>query len=387
MKRLAILLCLSAFLMILPGCWSKNELTEIGLVMGVALDRGKDGSIDMITQVYRPKATTGGKDASNGGSSSNLNIKTSNHSVLEAIRDIPIHLGRKAQFSHMRVIVIGEQLARTVDIGKLLDIFYRDHEPRVTVSLIIAKGSAGNLLKKQPVIEQTSGQQLLRVKKAAYLASSKTMDTSLLDLVQQYLSPHNDAFVSYVYEDKHTKEMFSAAGLALLKKGKMKAILSPQRVKGLVMLRNEYKSGTIIIPCKGRKNETESVEILNLNTQLKPKLNGGKVAVSVTTRVDAAIGELKCTNIKTKEDEVIFIRKLEEELKNQMLASIRFLQSKKMDVIGIGNLIYSSHPQQFIRMKENWDDRFAEIPFDIQVKLRLVTSGTTIHNPTLSDAK
>lgn len=387
MKRLTIILFLSALLLILPGCWSKNELTEFGLVMGVALDRGKDGNIDMITQVYRPKAAKGENGASSGGSSSNLNIKTSARSVLEAIRDIPIHLGRKAQFSHMRVIVIGEQLARTVDIGKLLDIFYRDHEPRVNVSLIIAKGSAGNLLKKQPIIEQTSGQQLLRVKKAAYLASSKTMDTSLLDLVQQYLSPHNDAFVSYVYEDKHTKEMFSAAGLALLKKGKMTAILSPERVKGLIMLRNEYNSGIIVIPCKGNKNETESVEILLLKTQLKPKLHGEKLAVSVTTRVDAAIGELKCTNIKTKKDEVIFIRKMEEELKSQMFASIRFLQSKKTDIIGIGNLIYRNYPQQFNRMKENWDDKFAEIPFDIQVKLRLITSGTVKNNPTLSDAK
>ncbi len=147
MKKLAILLFLTAIFIMLPGCWSKKELTELGFVMGIAFDQGKDGKIEMLTQVYRPTSVQSTASALTRVSS--INIKTSDDSVMEAVRDITIHLGRKAQFSHMRIIVVGEKLARSVNIGKLLDLFYRDHEPRSSVSLAIAKGKASKMLEKR----------------------------------------------------------------------------------------------------------------------------------------------------------------------------------------------------------------------------------------------
>ncbi len=62
-------------------------------------------------------------------------------------------------------------------------------------------------------------------------------------------SAHPDTVVSYVYEDKLSGKMYSSAGLALLKNGKMKTVLPSGKVEGLLMLRNEYKSGVIEIPC------------------------------------------------------------------------------------------------------------------------------------------
>lgn len=381
MKKLTIILFLTAIFLILPGCWSKNELTQRGFVMGVALDQGKNGKIDLLTQIYRPIAGEGATGAS--GEATSINIKTSNDSVIEAVRDIPIHLGRKAQWSHMRVIIIGEKLARTVSIGKVLDFFYRDHEPRLSVTLMVSKGSASSMLEKKPFIEQTTAQQLLSTEESSYSKAAKTLDTSLLDLVMQMKSAHNDAVVSYVYEDKQKKDVFSSAGLALFKDGKMKGILPSSKVEGLVMLRNEYKSGIIEVPCAGMKNVTEAIEILSLQTRMKPKLAGDKISVSIKIKGDASIGELKCTTIDKAEDEAAFIRKIEEKMKNQILATIRYLQKNKMEVIGVGNDIYRVNPKKWRELKKTWDNQFAEISFDVQVELRLITNGVTSGKPTL----
>ncbi|RCW48573.1 Ger(x)C family spore germination protein [Paenibacillus prosopidis] len=375
MKKFAIHLFLTAILLVSPGCWSKNELTERGFVMGVALDQGKDGKIEMLTQIYRPTPAEGAKGTSAGPASTN--ILTRDDSINEAIRDIPVHLGRKAQWSHMRVIIVGEKLAQSVNIAKLLDLFYRDHEPRSTVSLMIAKGSASKMLEKKSLIEQTTAQQLLRAEESTYNNTSKTIDTSLLDLVKQLKSAHSDAVVSYVYEDKQTKDLFSAAGLALLKDGKMTGILPPSKVKGLIMLRNKFRSGIFEIPCEGRKNEMETIEILSLNTKVKPKLSGNRISVSVTVQGEASTGELKCSAIDKQPDEAAFVHKMEEEMKNQIRSTIRFLQVNKIDVIGVGNHIYRIHPQTWDGLKETWDKQFAKIPFDIRVELKLITNGTS----------
>lgn len=383
MKKGMVCILLSAILFILPGCWNKEELDESGFVMAIALDKGKGNVIELTTQMYRPTST---KSISGGSGSQekNLLIKTSDESLFEAIRDIPIHLGRKAKWSHTRIILVGEKLAAATDVGKLIDFFYRDHEPRHTISIMITKGKAGKILEKVPEIEQTIGQQLLLTKQVAFKASAKSLDTTLLKLALQMNSPQGDAHITYVYEDKKEKNMLNAAGLALFKKGKLIGILPSKKVEGLVMLRNEIKSGIIEAPCPGKKFETESLELLSFKSKLKPKLIGDKVSVQVKAQVQGAAGELKCTNIKTKKDEAEFAHKMEEQIKKQMLETLRILQKKKADVIGIGNKIASSNPKAWKKMKENWDKQYAEIPFDIQVKVQIVTTGTTIGKPAVS---
>ncbi|MGM0884087.1 MAG: Ger(x)C family spore germination protein [Bacillota bacterium] len=387
MKKCMILIFLSAALLIIPGCWNKEELDESGFVMALAIDQGKGGELEITTQMYRPTAGQKGGGGGSPGQTGNLLIKTKDDSIFEAVRDIPIHLGRKAKWSHMRVIIIGEKLARSTDVGRLIDIFYRDHEPRHTISIMIAKGRADKILEKKPAIEQTIGQQLLLTKQVTYKSAAKSMDTTLLKLALMMNSPHGDTAITYVYEDKREKNVLNAAGLALLKKGKMKSILPSKKVEGLIMLRNEFRSGVIEIPCPGKKLETESVEVLNLSTKMKPKLVGDKVKVQVKTKVEGAIGEMRCTDIKTRKDEAEFAHKVEEQIKKQMLETIRLLQKNKMDVIEIGNKIASSNPKKWEKMKDTWDNQFAGIPFDIQVKVKIITTGTVIGKPAVSGEK
>jgi spore germination protein KC len=382
MKKIAVLFLLSALLPALAGCWNKYELDQFGFVMAVALDQGEDGNLDLTTLLYRPAFSKGGQGGRGSEKqSSNILIKTTDDSLFEAIRDIPLKLGRKAQWGHMRAILIGEKLAMSADVGKLIDFFYRDHEPRHSTSILIAKGRADRILQNEPVIEGTTGQQLLLTSQVAHKNSAKSIETTLLDLALQLNSPQNDTFIAYIYEDPIEPGMFTAAGLALLKNGKMKGIVPADKVEGLAMLRDEYKSGIVEIRCPGKQGEIETVEILSLSTKLKPKLTEDKVAVQIKTEVDGGVGELKCTEIKTREDEVEFVGKLEKAIKQQMMTTIRYLQSEQTDVIGIGNKIFRMDPDKWKTMKKTWERQFAEIPFDIQVELKLLTSGTIISKP------
>jgi spore germination protein KC len=380
MRKLVVIL--SAVLLILSGCWNQTELIEWGFVMGVALDQGEDGKIILTAQVYRP----GGEQTGPGSATTedpNILVQTIDDSLFEAIRDITLHLGRKAQWSHMRVILIGEEMARNTDIGKLVDFYYRDHEPRHTISVIITKGKAEAILNKQPVIEDTTGHQLRMLKRLAHMYSGKTLDTTLLSLAREMHSEHSDAAIAYVYEDKKAHNDYTVAGLALIKKGKMTEVLPSHLAEGLVMLRDDYTSGIIEIACPGKEEETESLEVLSLKTNMKPKLKDGEVAVKVDSHVKGAIGELRCTGIETREDEKEFVKKMEEQIKKEMKETIDFLQEKKIDILGIGNKVYSMNPRVWKEMKPEWDQKFAEISFDVQVNLKLVTTGTVIGGPTV----
>lgn len=367
---------------LLAGCWSKYELTERGFVMGVAIDLGEDGKLELLTQVYRPSSAEIGKSNQTIVGSS-VNIRTSDDTVMEAIRDIPIHLGRKAQWSHMRVIIVGEKLARSRNLIQTLDFFYRDHEPRNSVSLMISRGKAARLFEKQPLIEQTTSQQFLRTSESSYRNSAKTLDTTLLDLVRQMKSVQKDGSIAYVYEESKTSQFFSAAGLALLKNGKMIDLLPASKVEGLLMLLNNYKSGAVEIPCPGYSPERETAEVISLSSTVIPKVNGEDVRLGIRIVGDITINELKCTKIRNVEDETAYVRRVEDRIRQQAAETLAILQKRQVDAIGIGNRIYRSDPQTWARLKGDWNQIFSAMPADIQVKLRLVTGGT-IRGQTIS---
>lgn len=324
----SLIIMLTLLSTVLTGCWSKYELTERGFVMGVALDETKDGKIEMLTQIYRPASVETGKSATTQTSS--VSIRTHDDTVMEAIRDIPIHLGRKAQWSHTRIIIVGEKLARNQDLGKTLDIFYRDHEPRSSVKLLISKGPAHKMLEKQPLIEQTTAQQILRTEEFSYLNAAKTMDTTLLSLLLQRESAHPDAVLSYVYNEASPEESMSTAGLALIKDGKLKKIMPPDKVEGLLMLRNDYHSGVLETPCSGMKGEKETAEVLSLQTAMTTKIHDGRPQVSFHIKGELAITELKCSSIISFEDEQKFIEKFSAAIVRQ--TGERFVFYKKISL-------------------------------------------------------
>ncbi|SFE61250.1 spore germination protein KC [Paenibacillus algorifonticola] len=372
-------LIITLIAMTLTGCWSKYELTERGFVMGVALDETKDGKIEMLTQIYRPASVETGKSATTQKSS--VSIRTHDDTVMEAVRDIPIHLGRKAQWSHTRVIIVGEKLARSQDLSKTLDLFYRDHEPRSSVKLLISKGPAYKLLEKQPLIEQTTAQQILRTEEFSFLNAAKTMDSTLLSLLLQRESAHPDAILSYVYNNSNPKETLSTAGLALIKEGKLKKIMPPDKVEGLLMLRNDYHSGVLEIPCSGMKGEKETAEVLSLRTAMKTKVQNGKPQVSFKIKGDLAITEMKCTSIVSFKDEQKFVEKFSAAILRQTAGTLKFLQKNKLEVIGIGNQLYRQSPKEWQKLQQNWDEQFARLPIEVKAEFRLVTGGTINSKP------
>lgn len=368
------------FLLLLPGCWSKYELTERGFVMGVAIDRNQKGQVELMTQIYRPSSPQADRPGNNPAQSS-INIATVNDTVMGAIRDIPIHLGRKAQWSHLRVILVGEQFAKKMDLMSMLDFFHRDHEPRSSVTLMITKGKARKLLEKKPLIEQTTSQQLLRSGESSFRNTGKTLDTTLLDLIRQVKSPNSDAAVAYVYEDKADPKLWSAAGVALLRDGKLASVVPTEKVKGLLILQNKFHSGIMEAPCAGKEKVQETSEVLSLTVKKTPHYVKGSLVVDVKIRGEIAATELKCSTIKDEAEEKRFVGGVEGQMVKEAKEALAYIQHEKLDVIGIGNGIYRENPMAWSKLKENWDQQFSEIPFTFDIKLKLITGGSISAKP------
>lgn len=367
--------------LLLTGCWDHSELPEFGFVQALALDLSEEDEekITLTTQFIKPSPKIG--SAGGGGDKAYVNIETTGDTVFEAIRDIATHLGRKAQWSHTRIILVGEDLAKKRDIGELLEFFYRDHEPRMMISIAFMEGQAKDFLESKPFIENTISQQLKEIEYSSFKYNSKTLDVDLLNFGRDLKSETKTAKAPH-FKFAPTGEPI-VSGIAYVQDGKLAGHFTPSQTESLLKLINKTESGIIEVPCDGSKSTLkESVEISELNTSIDSSLKGDRdVSVKVSMRVFADIGELKCTDIHTTEKIKQYNKKVAHHLEKKISSTIEKMQGKKVDLIGLGNQIYRKHPKEWKKMKEDWPEIFSRAKFDVNVHVDIGNSGADIGKP------
>lgn len=388
MRHIALTGCLMVCVLLLPGCWDKTELTDRSLILGLAIDKADNGMVDLTVQIYKP-VHSGGSQGQQGGDISYINVQTNGNTMFDGIRDIILQIGRKAQWSHLRAIIVEDQLVHRYPIGEVLDFFYRDHEARLSSSFFIARGKASQYLKMKPLIEKTVSQQLLQITKKTDQYNYKTTDTSLLDLFLGLRSQTGISLVPYITKGGDNGQNLVAVGMAVLKKGTWKGIVSPQDSQMIHMLRNQFKSGIIRVPCEGQSDSSDanknSVEVLSFHSKLKPQIDGESVKLHIFLQISGAIGEMRCMKLKTPEDEKKFAATVARTVEESVSEALNRMKKKKLDLIGLGDRIYRKHPALWKRWRSNWGERFAGAEIDIHTKVKIKNSGTAIPKPLSSD--
>ncbi|MGM7702593.1 Ger(x)C family spore germination protein [Pseudalkalibacillus sp. Hm43] len=377
-KWIAICLLFSSTFL-LSGCWDHKELPIYGFVQAIALDLSEENEnmLELTTQFIKPAPKIG--SAGGGGDKAFVNIETRGDSAFEAIRDITNRLGRKAQWSHTRIILISDELAESRHIGEMLEFFYRDHEPRLLINVGVTEGKAKEYLEGKPFIENTMSQQLKEVGKAAHRFSSKTMEVNLLSLGRQMNSELQTSKMPY-YKQSEEGEPF-VSGLATFRKGKMTGQITPLQTEALLMLLNEYGSGIVEIPCKNDAGLKETVEVASAKTKMNTQAKEQETSVQIAITLEGSIGELKCTSIDKSEKVDQYNKKVEKVVLDNVEQTLKQIQEDQIDLIGLGNEIYRKDPKQWMKIKKEWPQIFSKVDFDVKVSMNIVNSGADIGKP------
>ncbi|THF83229.1 Ger(x)C family spore germination protein [Cohnella fermenti] len=385
LKRGAALAVVLACALGLSGCWDNKEMDEYGYVQGVAVDAAEDGTFALEVLFYNPTNSMSPNGSAKSPEKRGLTIKTDGASMFQAIREIPMKLGRKAKWDHMRVILLGEDLIKSHNAGEVLDFFSRDHEPRGTILPMIAENKAGPFLNIKPFIEETIGQQFKRMETEGAHYSAKTSGIPLFDLAIHLKSPARIAVVPYLHRDGSSDRAI-VSGLAILRKGRFAGKLDGTDASSFMMLDNRYRSGILEVRCAGEKSARieamESLEVLSFSNKTKVSIDDdGRVHVGVRIRIKGTVGELQCTKLHSPKDTKRFEERISEQVESQLRHTVSILQQNGTDAIGIGNRIARRHPKLWRIWESSWSERFAECRFDFQIKTEVVGSGMDIGTP------
>lgn len=378
MNRLPrIAICFLALLM-LTGCWNKFELTEWGFVQAVAIDQADNNRIHLTTHFYKPGGGVEGPQRSSEG----FSVRSKGDNMSQAIANITNSMGRVPQWSHMRMVLISEEMAKDQQLKGIIDYFMRDHETRDTLLILITKGQASDYLKQKPYIESTIGQQLREMNQSSNRFTGNTNIVNMLQAAIQLKSQSGVMILPYLTSGEE-EDQLSMSGLAIIRNYSIvEPPLSPTSTQFLLMLRNEYEHGVLSFPCEGDKlKRKDTFEHVTVHSSTKVEPRGETVAVKINLALQGSYGELRCTTVLKPSDEDQVAEEIRKMLERGFRKTFTLMQSKQLDLLNIGDALYRKHPALWRKWKSNWGERLSQASFELNIDIKMTNTGLTRPKP------
>lgn len=364
----------------LTGCWNSRELNTLGIVGLIGFDIEED-KIKISVETFDPSAPKDGSE----GKLVNVNyIQSTGTSIFDTIRNITVQYDRKLFFPHIKFYIFSEKAARKGLID-YIDWYQRDHEPRLTPIILVAKGTtAEDIMGIHSGISSTPSdylEKLISLKGA----NSKVQGVNVLQFLKAYYSKGINPVTGIISKEnisflKNNKSgstaVINAEGAAVFKKGALVGFLNGDETRGLNFTTNKVKSGIVTFD-NIENNSFTSLEIIKAKSKNSVEIVEDKVTLEVNTNVIGMIGE-ETMSLDLKSIDTI--NSLEEKLSNvvkkEIENSIKKVQREyKSDIFGFGNIVHKKYPNKWRTMKKDWDSIFSNATIKVNVKVAINRNG------------
>lgn len=379
----------------LTGCWSSRELNELAIIVAAGLDKSDD-EVLLSLQVISPGEISPQRSAA--GRAPIVTYRGTGKTVLEAVREMTKKIPRRSYWSHLRIVVIGEELAKEDGVTKVLDFLARDHEIRGDFYIVLSHGvRAEEVLGVMTPIDKIPAQKMFASLKTSAESWGSTQAVYLSDLISDLASTEKGATLSGIHfrgdlstgEKRENVERSDPAaiveyvGLGVLKKGKLIGWLNQEESKGITFAKDQMKSTIISAPCP--KQGEMAMEVIRARATVDVQLKEGKLSGKIHVYADGSIAETDCAIDLTK---LPVIHQIEKKMEKRVIgiieSSIQAAKELQTDVIGFSDKTHKKYPKYFKQVKEDWDEIFAKMNVEVTADVHLRRTGTEV-NPFLQE--
>lgn len=388
-KKLCAVLVAAGFLVSLCGCFDRRELDTLGIVMGVAIDKGEEEGTSVLTvQIANPAgsqtsskqsgASPGGGEEEGSKSKTYLNVSSSGRNINYTLREMQRKMSRRVYVAHNQVVVFGEELAKS-GVRDCMDFFARAAEARMTVHVFVAKGKAADILDIETEFEKMPSVQLAKILQDQKITSHAPIITEF-ELVNRLVSQTTAGIAPIVsaVEDGGKKRM-NVSGCAVFKESRMVGELDVNETRGLMYVLNMVKTGVMELSIR---DTTATVEIRRARSKVKPVLyTDGSSMFNIEVEATVGLGDQSGTfNIADPDNLHELVGAAAAEMEKEIMSAVSKSKELNADVFGFGDYLNRKYPSQWKELSKDWDARYPHIGVNVTVKAKADGSGR-IHRP------
>jgi spore germination protein KC len=368
------------------GCWSRKEMNDIAIVAGIAVDKA-DGKYLLSAQILNPGQMS--EQQGQGGGVPVTTFATEADTIHEGIRKLTAVSPRKLHFSHIRIFVLGEEIARE-GIRNVLDLLLRDQELRPDFYVAVAKAAkAVDILSTFTTLEKVPAEKLYKGLETSEKYWAPSVGVHLDDLIKALISEGRQPVlmgleisgdVRKADKEENTKAIRPKAilrysSLGVFKEDKLIGWLNEDESRGYNFIVDNVNQSVTDISCpQGGKLV---VELMHTKTKLKAKFAEGKPELEIRIDAEGNVSEVECQIDLSKTKSIYELEKrAEQRIQGYVEAAVRKVQTGfKSDIFGFGEAMHRDQPKHWKAIKNEWEQLFTTVSVHPNVDVKLRRTG------------
>ncbi|TCP22660.1 spore germination protein KC [Scopulibacillus darangshiensis] len=386
MNRCFVFSMIVVIAFILNGCWDAYELDQIGIVTGVAIDKGEAKKLKMSVEIINAPELS---PQQSKGNSSTVVYGLEGNSVAELSHKMNVAVSKKLDFSHLQTLVIGESVARE-GLLDFLDYFESSKETRNDFDFIIAKKvSAEDLMSTTYPTENIPSMKIYSQLETGSKEWGTYPRVRMKDIITAMVSEGRQPVIPVATvtgsieeginvenrKNVEPKAIVTFTNLGVFKGDKLLGYLSLDDTRNYLWTQNKLKFTSISVPCG--KNKFFTVRAYHSQTNIKANYRKGEPNIKLNIEMEARLDEIHCHADITKSNVYKKLeKKIEDHVEQKMTATINKVQNKyKIDIFGFGDVMNRQDYQAFKKVKNKWDEEFTRADIAVNVKVNLRRAG------------
>ncbi|MGE5509289.1 MAG: Ger(x)C family spore germination protein [Chitinophagales bacterium] len=310
-----------------PGCWDYREINDLAIVSALGIDvTGDARTVRASVLIALPGGGGGGGGGGGAGGMSSgppaLMEMAEGVSLGEAFNRLNSFTGRRPIFSHTRVLVFSEKAARQ-GLERLLDVLTRWYEFRRTMVVFIARPDAAQCLDIESPLSKDPTNFLLGLARSPVLAGANA--PTMQDLLDGLQSSRREALIPLIepvptphvhaggpggggggggggssaggregggQEQPRREPAVRVAGLAVMRRDRMIAVLNPAETLDWLILTGRMKRAFAVLPDPRRPGRHITVQFSGVQRRIKAR-RGNPPSVHIELTLPAEIAEIE----------------------------------------------------------------------------------------------
>ena len=383
----------------IPALAASSQINKNAVVVGVGIDLSEEGE-----KKYDVSFLTFAPVPEQNFTETYKIVAAEGDSIAEASNFAGLNLGRTLRFSHMKTIVLSEDVVME-DIPKLLDYLARGNELSGSTKIIATKSKAKEFLSVAQKLDSESSVKISELvsnnaKEASaadatietffkgYLGPTKMSIIPLFDLEQDedegmsVATMVSDSEESKSGEKKKDKKFIVNSGDAIVfKDGKMLSTIDSEQVQNINWIKGDFARGFVEIKDFNSKTfdgADLTFEIFGSGRRRKIVFENGTPVVYLNPRVNIVLAEVEKDGMLTRNVEFFVLADEDIEILNQHIRQffadgINWMRENKADLVDFYTLLWNANKgefQKFLRNLEDESDYLSHIVFKVGVKAR-----------------
>lgn len=374
-----VLLPLLGSSLLLAGCWDRNEINDLAVVLATGVDVADD-EVELTAQIFVPRngSSAEGGSSSGGSASGATLIRTAKGATIaEAQNRLQRQVSREMFWGHCEVIVISKQAGQQ-GLREYIDFFLRYPQFREHAYVFSSEEKAKEMLALLDPLERNSAESL---REMAILGLGARV--TVLELAKRIKGPSETVILSrlLVSPSTHTEQSALATsptvnGLSLYNRGYyVKTVTEPVSL-GVLMLVNELDNIVLQVKAEGLSG-SYSVRSRKIDAKLKPSINQGKWSMKIVIEAKGEV-VLNTTDVSLSEQQVMATLEEAWEDKLKLLAKqALWLAQDELhaDLFQFAVEFRKHFPKQWKAQSSQWDDIYSNMEVEITTHTQITGTG------------